>query len=80
MTIVSAFTVMITVEMADELNDKSKRDPNCAIKIIITFDAIQAVIIFFISEFSIRIKTIENASSSAEYINVQFAITLSVLI
>lgn len=80
MTIASAFPVMITVEMADELNAKSKRDPNCAIKIIITFDKIQAVIIFFSCELSSRIKTIENAISSVEYINVQFAITLSVII
>ena len=80
MMIDSEFTVMTIVEMEFKLNEKSKRDPNCAIKIIIAFDAIQAVIIFFSFEPSNRIKTIENASSSAEYINVQFAITLSVLI
>ena len=76
----SAFPVMIIVETEFKLNEKSKRDPNCAIKIIIAFDAIQAVIIFFSFEPSNRIKTIENPSSSVEYINVQFAMPLSVFI
>jgi len=80
MTITSIFPVMTVAETENEINEKPKRDPNCAINIIITFAAIQAVIIFCSCEPSSRIKTIENASNSVEYINDQFAIVLSVLI
>ncbi len=80
MTIARAFPIMITNENADELNEKSNLDPNCEIAIMIKFDMIQAIIIFFSCEPRSIIKTIENASSSVEYINVQFAMLMPVLI